>query len=405
MPFPFASPDRLLARFQRTGDAKALGKLFDRTAPELLRLAAWLCGNRADAEDLLQRTFLTVLTKQGGYDATRRAMPWLCGILGNHCKKLHEQRQLRTAVAAATASMPVLAVTSNDDPLRDAADAEFAAAVARVRSELGSPYAEVLDLHLAEGLDAKGIAARLGRPAGTVRTQIVRGLALLRRHLPNGFVAGLVLSASVQAASVAVVRAAVMAQAAAMAPSAGAVAATAGGALMTFGGMVMGKKIVWLVPIVLLVLGGGAFWWQQRDAAAGAPVAPAPAVAASLPATHAAAPTPTTANAPAQRTEREAAERADQATAEPGFATLVVRMRWADDHSPAANVGVLAKPQPGSLLTEREGLTDARGTLVLRRIRPGPCWLTSPFTKTLNLDLTAAMVTSLDLDEIGRAHV
>jgi DNA-directed RNA polymerase specialized sigma24 family protein len=48
------STDRLFQRYLRTGDPAALGKVFVRTAPELLRVAAWLCGNRADAEDLLQ---------------------------------------------------------------------------------------------------------------------------------------------------------------------------------------------------------------------------------------------------------------------------------------------------------------------------------------------------------------
>src|SRR5262245_51398570 len=133
MPLPFASPDRLLAHFQRTGDPRSLGRLFDRTAPELLRIAAWLAGNRPDAEDLLQRTFLTVLTARGSFDAGRRAMPWLCGILGNHCKKLHEQRARRDEPREPA---------SERDPVAAAADREFAAAVARVRAELGSPYAE-----------------------------------------------------------------------------------------------------------------------------------------------------------------------------------------------------------------------------------------------------------------------
>ena len=395
MPFPFASPDRLLARFVRTGDARALGKLFDQTAPELLRLAAWLSGNRADAEDLLQRTFLTVLTKQGGYDPARRAMPWLCGILGNHAKKLHEQRQVRAAAA------PLPAVSANDDPVRDAADAEFAAAVVRVRAELGSPYAEVLDLHLAEGLDAKRIAERLGRPAGTVRTQIVRGLELLRRHLPHGFVAGLGLGASVQAASLAVVRAAVMVQAnATPAVSASAIAAGAGGTVMTFGGMVMGKKLVWLVPALLSMVGGGAFWWLQQQAEAPAPQMPAPAVVAAVPDVSPPRATTASANAPAPRAEREAAIAPDVPLAEPGSATLVVRIRWADDQSPAVNVGVLAKPQPGGLLAEREALTDARGTATLRGLLPGKCRLSSSFTASQDLELAAATVTTLDLEAV-----
>lgn len=393
MPFPFASPDRLLARFVRTGDARALGKLFDRTAPELLRLAAWLCGNRADAEDLLQRTFLTVLTKQGGYDPARRAMPWLCGILGNHARKLHEQRQLR----ASTALVP--AAPANDDPVRDAADAEFAAAVVRVRTELGSPYAEVLDLHLAEGLDAKRIAERLGRPAGTVRTQIVRGLELLRRHLPRGFVAGLGLGlglgASVQAASLAAVRAAVMAQATAAANPV-AVAASAGGAFLTLGGIVMGKKLVWLVPAVLLLLGSGAFWWQHQ-AEARVPLAPAPAVAAALPAAPTPRPSEAAANPTELRAEREAAIAPGAPLAEPGFATLVVRLRWVEDHSPAVSVGVRVRPRIGNRVSERERLTDHSGRVVLARIRPGKCSLETTFTEVQWLELEAETVHEVEL--------
>jgi hypothetical protein len=38
--FPSAV-DRLFARFCRSGDAQALGEVFDRTAPELLRVACF----------------------------------------------------------------------------------------------------------------------------------------------------------------------------------------------------------------------------------------------------------------------------------------------------------------------------------------------------------------------------
>ena len=102
MSLNFAGPDRLLAHYQLSGDPRALGKLFDRTAPELLRVAAWLCGNRADAEDVLQRTFVTVIETRGAFDPTKRALPWLCGIFGNHAKKVHEQRQRRVAPTGRT---------------------------------------------------------------------------------------------------------------------------------------------------------------------------------------------------------------------------------------------------------------------------------------------------------------
>lgn len=381
---PFASPERLLARFQRSGEPRDLGRLFDRTAPELLRVATWLAGNRADAEDLLQRTFLTVLTKRGDYDASRRAVPWLCGILGNHAKKLHEQRA-RPPVATAPAE--------ERDPLTAAADAEFADAVARVRRELGSPYAEVLDLHLGEGLDAKTIAERLGRPAGTVRTQIVRGLELLRRHLPSGFVTGALLTTAAQAASLAVVRTTVLR---AVGSTGRAAATTSTVGVFTLGGIVMAKKLFVVVPLLAVLLGGSAWLLLRENAPPPArPTAPAAPIVANVDTGR----TPNAnfdATTDAASTPRIAAAAAPAIAAEAGFATLVVRVRWNDDPAPTAGVGVVAEPLPENRLHEREGLTDARGELVFQRLRPGKWHVETPFAEGQFLDLAAATVVTVD---------
>ena len=53
--------DRLFERFQRTGNTRALGALFDRVAPDLLKVARYLSGDRAFAEDLVQATFMAAL--------------------------------------------------------------------------------------------------------------------------------------------------------------------------------------------------------------------------------------------------------------------------------------------------------------------------------------------------------
>jgi hypothetical protein len=77
------------------------------------------------------------------------------------------------------------------DPVVQAAGAELEQAIGDVVQSLGASYRDVLHLHLREGLAAHEIAQRLGRPAGTVRTQIVRGVHELRRRLPTGFAGGL----------------------------------------------------------------------------------------------------------------------------------------------------------------------------------------------------------------------
>jgi RNA polymerase sigma factor (sigma-70 family) len=176
MPIRAANPDWLLKRFCRTGDPAVLGALFDRTAAELLRVAVWLCGNRNDAEDLLQRTFVSVIESRASFDPRRGALPWLCGILANHARRLQEQRARR---------LPAVREPAGErDPAEVAADAELMAAVAKLKGELGPPYREVLELHLGQGLNAKEIAERLGRPAGTVRTQLVRGRVVDEHGVP-----------------------------------------------------------------------------------------------------------------------------------------------------------------------------------------------------------------------------
>ena len=122
-----SSENRCFRRFQETRDPRLLGKVLDATAAELLRVAGWLVGNRSDAEDLLKRTFVTVIEARGNYDPSKRAMPWLVGILGNHAKKLKEQKRRQP---------DTLVISGEASPLVAAADAEFARVVAELRVEL-----------------------------------------------------------------------------------------------------------------------------------------------------------------------------------------------------------------------------------------------------------------------------
>lgn len=61
--------DRQFEQFQRTGEAGALAKVFDHTAPELWRVAWYLSsGNAHRAEDALQSTFLTAIEERDIWD-------------------------------------------------------------------------------------------------------------------------------------------------------------------------------------------------------------------------------------------------------------------------------------------------------------------------------------------------
>ena len=185
--------NRCFRRFQQTRDPRLLGKVFDATAPELLRVAGHLSnGDRELTQDALQATFLTAIEQADRYDAERDVRPWLLGILANHVRK-----ERRTADKGRGVDVAEVGLAAGDSPVAEVQRAEFGTAARAAMKRLPSPFREAIVLHLQHGLTANEIGEALGRPAGTVRTQLVRGMKRLRTLLPAGFTAaalGMVLT-------------------------------------------------------------------------------------------------------------------------------------------------------------------------------------------------------------------
>tara|TARA_R110002072_G_scaffold25443_7_gene85291 strand:+ start:31085 stop:34114 length:3030 start_codon:yes stop_codon:yes gene_type:complete len=180
-----SSENRCFRRFQQTRDPRLLAKVFDATAAELLRVAGHLSnGDRELTQDALQATFLTAIEKAASYDTERDVRPWLLGILANHVRKERRRTVRHRGADVTEAGLP-----ANDSPVADVQGAEFGVAAKAAMKKLPAPFKEVVVLHLQHGLTATEIGEALGRPAGTVRTQIVRGMDRLRALLPAGFTA------------------------------------------------------------------------------------------------------------------------------------------------------------------------------------------------------------------------
>jgi RNA polymerase sigma factor (sigma-70 family) len=251
--------DELFIRFRATGDPAALAAVFDRVAPDLLAVALHICSRRADAEDLVQDTFLVAIERAATWDPGRGLFPWLVGILTH---RRHRQRRSE----ARTPDPDRLREPTSEDPAFTAQRRELDSALSEAVASLGDVYRPVLHLYLRHGLDAKEIAEALGRPHGTVRTQVVRALQRLRELLPTGIAAAFVADAGSQAhqavgvsGGLASVRAIVL-ESARTHPAAAATAAVSAPA--TFGiGLLMTKQ-AWLVAGALLL--ASALWYTSR---------------------------------------------------------------------------------------------------------------------------------------------
>ncbi|MFY9341133.1 MAG: sigma-70 family RNA polymerase sigma factor [Planctomycetota bacterium] len=319
--------DRAFGRYARTGDPGALARVFDGCAVELYRIGFHLLGDRHAAEDLVQQTFVVAIEQAKTFERSRRVLPWLCGILTN--RALHLRRQARQRAAAAVADAVA-------DPVAEAAAREVQERVASTVRSLPEPYRQVLLMHLVHELAPKEVAEALARPDATVRTQLARGLELLRKALPIGF-AGMAAGCVPAPVGLATVRAAVLAHAGAAGAG---MAATAGLAVVAFSGVTAMKKVVAAVVVLLAVVGSWP-WWGGAAPAPAIPDAGVKAATSAVPQTGAmpspaASPTPSPGDA-----DRVAAP----ASVDPRTAALEVLVLW-HDGTPAADIAVRCRPLP-----------------------------------------------------------
>ncbi len=346
--------EELFERFRRDGDLDALAEIFDRTAEKLLKVARHLCQDEAQAEDVVQATLLTAIESRAAFDAKRDLVPWLMGIL---TRKAKVARTLSSRLIA----LDRLAEQAVDDPVSDAELQELRSTVERAIERVPDTYREALLLHLRDGKDADEIARELGRPAGTIRVQLHRGLKYLRRGLP----------ASIAFAGIAIGPRGLAAMRAEVLGSAGSVvAATTGGSIAsaTVGGMIMGKKIV--VGLGVAAIAAGVAWLGARrspELKTENRAAATEAVALSTPVEKLA---PTTSPL-SERVQATALPDASPAPRDP-YGSLDMEWTWAD-LTPAAGIGVgaVSKSEPQYYDHPFFGTTDEHGRITFDHLREG----------------------------------
>lgn len=351
---PRTRDDVLLERYRSTRDAGALAELYDGTAVALLRVAMHLARRPAEAEDLVQATFLAAIESIDAYEPGRPALGWLLGILHHKAHALwkREARVLDPERVARPASV---------DPLDATLAAELTQQVDEAIEKLPAAYQPVLRLHLGHKLTAAAIAHALARPAGTVRTQLVRGLELLRAVLPVG-VAGAVFALLPQR-GLAAVREIVVAKAAAT----GASVATAAGLIAGhawLGGTILMKKLIVGGLVGLLLFVAALVWWPVTEPARQPPSPHSTTLsvaAAESPAAEVASSAPTT------------REPLPEKVAADAFGSARVRVVWDSDDTPAVGVWAYCVPWAGDNHRIFAYLlqTDARGEFACADIPPG----------------------------------
>lgn len=184
MKFPSGQNDPsdadLLAAIAR-GEESSLRALYDRYASILLGVVLRILRSRTEAEDVLQEVFLQTWQRAADYDPARgRPFLWLSMIARSRALDRLRSLGLRERVANDAGKEPVADVADAAD---DVARAEEGEIVRKVLEEIPESQREALLLAYFEGLTQTEIAARTGKPLGTVKTHTRLGLLKLRDRL------------------------------------------------------------------------------------------------------------------------------------------------------------------------------------------------------------------------------
>lgn len=156
-------------------DERAFARLAEEYAGRLYSVAYRLLGNRADAEDAVQRAMLKCFAARASYSSRWAVSTWLYRALTNVCIDELRRRRVRTdgVEARAEASTPPPAVGARIDLTR---------ALATVPREARM----LLALHYVDGLDYRELADIRGISVNTVKSQLARGKTILKKALQAG---------------------------------------------------------------------------------------------------------------------------------------------------------------------------------------------------------------------------
>lgn len=171
-----------LLRRIATGDGDALSRLFELHSPIVLGLLVRILGSRAEAEEVLQETFLQVWMQADRFDEGRSTpRGWLLMLARSRAldrlrrRESRRRREEEVSGEGGSATLPT-----------GTARLEEAERKTRIDSALGllSPeQRHCIELAFFEGLTHTQIAERLKAPLGTVKSRILLGMNKLRQAL------------------------------------------------------------------------------------------------------------------------------------------------------------------------------------------------------------------------------
>lgn len=172
--------DHAFIRALRTGDRDAFDQLVEREMRSVYQASLRILGRPDDAEDVTQEAFVAAYRSIRTFRGEGTARAWLIRIASRLAFRRLAQRRPTAPLEGVS---DAVVASSEGEPTRLVVRAETEQSVRLAVSALSDPYREVVALRFFGDLALAEIADVTGRPLGTVKTQLRRGLERLRPGL------------------------------------------------------------------------------------------------------------------------------------------------------------------------------------------------------------------------------
>jgi len=185
--------EELLLEYRCTGIRAAFETLVHRYERELYSYLYRYLGHAANAEDVFQKTFLTVLKECGKFDVSRKFRPWLYKIATN--KAIDYQREAkRFAVVSIDApqgnesdtfTVADLVEGNEPEPFEEPMDREIACKVREAVEALPEQMRQAVYMVYFQGMTCREAADAVGVHFVTLSQRVGRAISKLNFMLKN----------------------------------------------------------------------------------------------------------------------------------------------------------------------------------------------------------------------------
>lgn len=177
--------EKVIEQFQR-GDLVSFDVLVARYKEQLTNFIVNFVGEKSDAEDIVQDTFVKIYRFKQSYKHIAKFSTWIYTVAGNLARSELRKRKRQQLYSISSLSngekeFEVAETRANSDEMTDASVKKEL--LKKAIKALSPRYREVIRLREIEALSYSEIAAHTRLPVGTVRSRINRARVKLQQKL------------------------------------------------------------------------------------------------------------------------------------------------------------------------------------------------------------------------------